>query len=192
MMLDELRQMAADVAKRLDALGWPAARVDECGGDVVQLAWGPSGFSTADDFGVALSGPDCRVTSGFCIDGTSIRGFMLGTALDADQLVSLLQEFRPLAQRASLCEGDMMPRPVVTLHKAERRIEISLGEDGGSVDEATADAGFLTARSALHGMLDGALDVLEGKKRSVCEPERFVTMRLLERSMEHGPDEVRP
>jgi len=52
-----------------------------------------------------------------------------------------------------------MSRTTLTLHKAQRRIVIDLGDDA--------------ERLALKRLIDGAIDVLEGKRRSVCEPERF-------------------
>ena len=59
-------------------------------------------------------------------------------------------------------------RTVLTLHKADRRIVIDLGDDA-ETDE----------RRSIHSIVNGALDVLAGKKRSVVDPERFAVMRTV-------------
>lgn len=56
-------------------------------------------------------------------------------------------------------------RTILTLHKSRRQIVIDLGDDA-EVDE----------RRGVHSIVDGALDVLAGRKKSVVEPERFAIL----------------
>lgn len=60
-------------------------------------------------------------------------------------------------------------RTVLSLYKSKHQIVIDLGDDAEDYE-----------REGIHSILDGALDVMAGKKKSIFDPERFAIMRRID------------